>query len=200
MVNGEPGCRRGARRRAGRLPCDAGSRTPACIPDDDARRASSRKQSLGQTLQSSINEETLETRFVELVAARPWSSRAVCRLKSLIQHGSDRDLYRINAITFGTTHGVAEGESIDLLLHSAAVGIFTMDWLLLCPMCACIVESLRSLRSVGDHYLCPMCRCEYESALDEYIAVAFTVSPAVRTIAYHDVSSLNAEDYCLIAE
>jgi len=55
-----------------------------------------------------------------------------------------------------------------------------MDWLLLCPICACVVESFGSLKSVGDKYHCPMCRCDYESALDEFIAVTFTVSRTVR--------------------
>ena len=70
-----------------------------------------------------------------------------------------------------------------------------MDWLLLCPMCACVVESFDNLRGVDDHYHCPMCRCDYVSGLDEFIAVTFTVAPAVRPIAYHHRSALTAEDY-----
>ena len=32
-------------------------------------------------------------------------------------------------------------EAIDLLLHATAQGLFEMDWLLICPRCACAVES-----------------------------------------------------------
>jgi class 3 adenylate cyclase len=92
--------------------------------------------------------------------------------------------------------GIAEAEAIDLFLHATANGLFAMDWLLLCPMCACVVESLASLKGVGSHYQCPVCRGEYEAKLDEYIAVTFTVSPAVRGIAFHRPAELPAADYC----
>jgi Family of unknown function (DUF5939) len=71
-----------------------------------------------------------------------------------------------------------------------------MDWLLLCPMCACVVESFASLTNVGESYHCPMCRCDYESTLDEFIAVTFTVSHSVRSIVFHSRSNLSAVDYC----
>src|ERR1700723_3300554 len=63
-------------------------------------------------------------------------------------------------------------------------------------MCACVVESFASLKGVGDKYYCPMCRCDYESALDEFIAVTFTVSRAVRPIVFHSMQDVSAVDYC----
>lgn len=118
------------------------------------------------------------------------------RLESTIRHGSDRDLFRINPLAFGMRWGIAEAETIDLFVHASAVGLFEMDWLLLCPMCACVVESFGSLSVVNDKYHCPMCRCDYESALDEFIAVTFTVSRAVKSIVFHSLPDLSAVDYC----
>ena len=106
-----------------------------------------------------INEQLLEDRFAALEVARSWKPRVLSRLESLIRNGSDRDLYRINALAFGAKTGIAEAEAIDLLVHAAAIGLFEMDWLLLCPMCACVVESFRSLTGVNERYHCPMCRC-----------------------------------------
>jgi class 3 adenylate cyclase len=142
------------------------------------------------------NEGLFEQRFAALETARGWSPRVLSRLESAIRHGSDRDMFRINPLTFGARFGIAEPEAIDLFVHSSAVGLFEMDWLLLCPMCACVVESFGSLRGVGDKYYCPMCRCDYESALDEFIAVTFTVSRAVRPIVFHSMQDVSAVDYC----
>ena len=90
---------------------------------------------------------------------------------------------------------MAEAEAVDLFLHAAAVGLFAMDWLLLCPMCSCVVGSFGSLRAVDNHYHCSMCQTDYEAKLDDYIAVTFTVSPAIRRIAFHDPAALSARDY-----
>jgi hypothetical protein len=70
-----------------------------------------------------------------------------------------------------------------------------MDWNLFCPKCCCVVDSFRSLKSVHNHYHCAFCATDYEAALDEYIAVAFTISPEIRTISFHDPLQLTAGDY-----
>ena len=151
---------------------------------------------LDEMLTDPTNERLFEQRFAALETARGGSPRVLSRLESAIRHGSDRDLFRINPLAFGVRFGIAEAEAIDLFVHSSAVGLFEMDWLLLCPICACVVESFGNLKSVGDKYHCPMCRCDYESALDEFIAVTFTVSRAVRAIVFHSMQDVSATDYC----
>ena len=147
-------------------------------------------------LVDSTNEDVFELRFAALETARAWSPRVLSRLETAIRRGSDRSLFRINPLTFGRNLGIAEPEAIDLFVHASAAGLFEMDWLLLCPMCACVAESFSSLTSVEDKYYCPMCRCDYESTLDDFIAVTFTVSRAVRPIAFHSMKNMSATDYC----
>jgi class 3 adenylate cyclase len=145
-----------------------------------------------------VDEQLLEQRFAALEAARGWSPRVVSRLETLIRSGDDAALFRINPLQFASERRIPEPEAIDLLLHATAHGLLEMDWLLLCPMCACVVESLRNLQRVGNQYHCPMCRCDYESMLDEYIAVAFTVSPTIRPIIFHRPQELTAHDYYFV--
>src|SRR5262249_14396000 len=90
---------------------------------------------------------------------------------------------------------IAETEAIDLFLHGTAAGLFDMDWLLLCPMCSDVVDSFRSLTDLHSHYHCHLCQSDYEAALDDYIAVTFTVPPTVRRIRFHDPQTLSVEDY-----
>src|SRR5689334_13088828 len=142
-----------------------------------------------------IDEKKLEERLVALEAAKSWSPRVVSRLETLLRSGTDEALYRINPIQFATEKSIAEAEAIDLFLHACVAGLFDMDWLLVCPMCSDVVESFRSLRKLHTHFHCHLCQSDYDAALDDYIMVTFTVSPAVRGIRFHQPDALSAWDY-----
>src|SRR5262249_34338402 len=45
------------------------------------------------------------------------------------------------------------------------------------------------------HFHCHLCQSDYDAALDDYITVTFTVSPAVRSIRFHQPDALPAWDY-----
>ena len=142
-----------------------------------------------------IDEKKLEEGLVALEAAKSWSPRVVSRLEMLMRSGTDEELYRINPIQFATEKSIVEAEAIDLFLHACVAGLFDMDWMLVCPMCSDVVESFRSLRKMHTHFHCNLCQSDYDAALDDYITVMFTVSPAVRDIRFHNPGALSAWDY-----
>ncbi|MBR0753021.1 adenylate/guanylate cyclase domain-containing protein [Bradyrhizobium jicamae] len=142
-----------------------------------------------------IDEKKLEDRLVALEAVKAWSPRVVSRLEMLLRAGTDEALYRINPIQFAAEKSIAEAEAIDLFLHACVVGLFDMDWQLVCPMCSDVVESFRTLRKLHTHFHCHLCQTDYDAALDDFITVTFTVSPAVRSIRFHQPDALSAWDY-----
>ena len=145
-----------------------------------------------------INEKILDERLTALEAAKSWSPRVVSRLETLLRSGSDEALFRVNPIRFAGERGIAEAEAVDLFLHAALVGLFEMDWLLYCPMCSDVVANFRSLRGLESQYHCHLCQSDYEAALDDYIAVTFTVAPAVRRIRLHNPETLSVRDYAFV--
>ena len=100
-------------------------------------------------------------------------------------------LLRINPLKFAADKSVAEAESIDVFLHAASLGLFEMNWILLCPVCSGVIDSFRALKTLNSHCRCTNCRADFVAALDDMIAVTFTVHPAVRRIAYHDPETLS---------
>jgi class 3 adenylate cyclase len=143
---------------------------------------------------SAVNEPLLDERLAALEEARAWSPRLISKLESHIRTADDLALYRINAFSFAQERHLAENEIIDLFLHATSLGLFSMDWSLYCPQCCCVVESFRSLKSLHNHYHCAFCQVGFDAALDEYIAVGFTVSPNIRKIQFHDPEQLSAWD------
>jgi class 3 adenylate cyclase len=144
-----------------------------------------------------LNEQLLDERLASLEKARPWSPRLVSKLESHIRAAEDDGLFRINPFTFASDRGLPESEVIDLLLHASALGLFGLDWQLLCQQCSCIVESFHSLTDLHIHFHCNLCQTDYEASLDDYIAVTFTVSPEIRDIAFHHPEGLSPQDYFL---
>jgi class 3 adenylate cyclase len=124
-----------------------------------------------------------------------WSPRLVSRLESHIRSADDTGLLRINPLTFATEKGLGEEETIDLFLHASALGLFEMNWILICPICSCVIDSFRALKNLRSHCRCTHCHLDLMAALDDMIAITFTVNPAIRRIAYHDPQTLSAEDY-----
>jgi class 3 adenylate cyclase len=149
----------------------------------------------GRAMATLVDERMLDERLARLEAARPWSPRVVSRLEALIRTDDDAALFRINPFTFASQWDLDEGEAIDLFLHATAVGLFEMDWLLICPRCACAVESFARLRAVLRRFRCPECHNEYEAAMDDFIAIYFSVSPQICAIRYHHPETLDQFDY-----
>jgi class 3 adenylate cyclase len=145
-----------------------------------------------------VDERALDERLARLEAARSWSPRIVSRLEALIRAEDEEALFRVNPFTFANQRGLDDGEAIDLFLHAAALGLFEMDWLLICPRCACAVESFAGLRAVLRRYRCPECHNDYEAAMDDFIAIYFSVSPLIRAIRYHRPEALDPFDYMFV--
>lgn len=144
---------------------------------------------------ASINESLLDKFLGELEGARAWSPRMISKLESFIRTAEEYDLFRINPIQYATEKNMAESEAIDLFLHSARLGLFEMEWHLVCPGCGHVVESLRNMHRLHSSFICNQCAFEANVSLDDYIQVAFTISRSVRETSFHHPESLSAEDF-----
>jgi class 3 adenylate cyclase len=142
-----------------------------------------------------IDEKLLDERLAALETARPWSPRLISKLESHIRSADDAALFRINPLAFAADKAMPEAETVDLFLHASALGLLEMNWILICPYCSCVMESFRALKNLESHCRCTICHIDLVATLDDYVAVAFTVSPSVRRIAYHEPERLSVEDY-----
>jgi class 3 adenylate cyclase len=136
----------------------------------------------------------LQAQFVALKrTADPAVADAIARL---VESGEDHELNRINVLDFSRSRGLDEEQTISGFLHASRLGLFDLNWNVLCPGCGGVLDThdtLKSLRS--DDYHCGLCACGYEPSVDEQVEVAFTVSPKIRRIAAHDPNTLPLWEY-----
>jgi class 3 adenylate cyclase len=120
----------------------------------------------------------------------------VTAIEQLVRDGEDRHLVRVNVLAFASKRGLDEEKAISAFLHASRLGLFELNWNVLCPGCGGVLESSQQLRSVHkEAYDCALCSRAYEPTLDEMVEVAFTVSPRVRRIAAHDKHLLPVWEY-----
>jgi class 3 adenylate cyclase len=144
-----------------------------------------------------VKEKALAEKLAGLRKARSWKSKAVDRLAEHLRQGDDFSLFRVNPLKFAADKALPEVEVIDLFLHAAKGGLFQMEWNLVCPTCGDSVESFRTLSRMNSHFYCTVCDLNSEATLDDFIQVAFTISPEIREIAYHRPETLSIEEFHL---
>jgi class 3 adenylate cyclase len=130
-------------------------------------------------------------------ALRNAADATVCdAIETLVRDGADRELCRVNALTFAGKRNLDEEKTISGFLHASRLGLFELNWNVLCPGCGGVLDSTQQLKSVNkEAYNCALCSRAYEPTLDEMVEVGFTVSPRVRRIAAHDPHSLPPWEY-----
>jgi class 3 adenylate cyclase len=143
-----------------------------------------------------VNEESLEKALAAIESARSWSPRVVSKLEHHVRTAPDEQLFRLNPLTWASERGVDEYEAVDLFLHSAKVGLFNMDWNVICPCCGRVMRSLRELHGLQAQSTCTVCFRREQSTLDDYVQVTFTIAPVVRAIKFHDPETLSLDEFC----
>jgi class 3 adenylate cyclase len=123
-------------------------------------------------------------------------AEATTAIERLVRDGADRELNRINVLSFAAEAGLDEERTIATFLHAARLGLFDLSWNVLCPGCGGVLEAGATLKSVShEEYNCALCAAGYKPTLDEMVEVTFTVNPRVRRIAAHSPHELPPLEY-----
>ena len=113
--------------------------------------------------------------------------------RRFIEEAGDEALFRTSPLRYAEASGLEEREAIDLFLHATRAGILDFSWGVLCPGCMGFMTTTGGFRELSRTRYCSLCRVKVPVSVDDSIEVAFTVSPAVRRIRYHDSENLDLD-------
>ena len=117
-------------------------------------------------------------------------------IERAVRESPDRDLCRINPLSFAAMHGLDEEHAIAAFLHASRLGLFELSWNVLCPGCGGVLDATSTLKTINrEEYDCGLCAAGYTPTLDEMVEVTFTVSPRVRRIEAHSPDTLPEVEY-----
>ena len=135
-----------------------------------------------------------ETLFVALRQSA--DEDVVDMLERMVRDAPDHALNKMNAIDLAAKHGFDAERVIAALLNAVGLGMFEMTWNVMCPSCAGVLSSNKSLKTLDRaQYNCAFCAAGYETTLDDLVEVTFMVSPRLRKIAAHSPDQLSAAEY-----
>src|SRR5215470_1539282 len=135
-----------------------------------------------------------ETLFVALRQSA--DEHVVDMLERMVQDAPDHALNKMNAIDLAAKQGLDAERVIAALLNAVGLGMFEMTWNVMCPSCAGVLSSNKSLRTLDRaQYNCAFCAAGYETTLDDLVEVTFMVSPRLRKIAAHSPDQLSPAEY-----
>ena len=93
---------------------------------------------------------------------------------------------RINPFAFAEAAGLASETAVDIFVHGAKLGLFDLEWGMVCPMCGAITNSVARLDNVEEDVLfCALCARDAPSVLDDTVEVTFAYNPGAETFDMH---------------
>lgn len=136
---------------------------------------------------------TLPARLETLREISGYDAEIVQDFGAFIRTAPDEDLFRTTPYRYAQLTGLSEQQAIDLFLYATHCGIFEFNWGVLCTNCFAFVTSPGGLRSLQQRAHCDICAFEFEVTVDDNVEVAFTVSPQVRRIRFHDLNTVDLQ-------
>ncbi len=133
----------------------------------------------------------LTTRLDAVRANGEFAPEVIDQFAEFLNTASEEELYRMSPLRYGAAHALTEAQAIDLFLHATHTGILEFNWGLLCPSCGAFLTTASALKALTLNQKCELCQVVIPGSIDDSVEVAFTISPTVRKIRYHDTDALD---------
>ena len=93
---------------------------------------------------------------------------------------------RINPFEFAEAAGIGAETALDLFVHGAKLGMFDLEWGMICTLCGGITHSVAELDRVAEDTLhCSLCDKDVESVLDDTVEVSFAYAAPGAALDLH---------------
>ncbi|MEZ0368145.1 MAG: DUF5939 domain-containing protein [Candidatus Sericytochromatia bacterium] len=109
---------------------------------------------------------------------------AVTRFAEILASLDDWQLYRLSPLQLVREHGIELPLLLDLLLHSTRLGLFDLNWTVVCPGCGSIEYTFETINALKTGTVfCPTCNRDFAFVLDEQVEVSFSLHPGINDLS-----------------
>ncbi|WP_197454671.1 protein kinase domain-containing protein [Stieleria varia] len=126
---------------------------------------------------------------MDLLSEQGVSASVVDALTTMVTQWSEQELAQIRPLAAADRLKVDGADMIDACLLSAAHGILTLGWDVLCPTCRAPASRGSELSDIESHTHCQACDVDFRSNLGDAIEMVFRVHAEIR--------DANTGQYCI---
>jgi class 3 adenylate cyclase len=126
--------------------------------------------------------QRLEQRLSELARRGGLDLQVVEALGVFLAEASDQDVSRIRPLALAERLGVAPDALVAACFHAVPVGLLTLHWDLLCPLCRVPSAVRDTLRLLREHEHCEACGRDFGLDLGNSVEATFRVHPEIREV------------------
>lgn len=128
-------------------------------------------------------------RFLQELRQKPVNLTLIERLEQLLLTADDLALARIRPYALADYWQANRHEVLELCLWSTRLGLLTMQWEVLCPLCRGSKERYSTLQDFAADVHCDSCNIAFTANFAQFVELVFRPNPAVRQVVLND--------YCL---
>ncbi|PKL77154.1 MAG: hypothetical protein CVV27_06585 [Candidatus Melainabacteria bacterium HGW-Melainabacteria-1] len=138
----------------------------------------------------------LERKLLTLSQVPGISAEALSHFGEMLKQLDAWTLFRLNPIAVANMHGFDLKVLLDLLLHSSRIGLFDLNWTVVCPGCGSLEYTWPSINAlkVGTVH-CATCFMDVQFSLDEQVEVSFSLNPGICDLSAWVNPYANFENY-----
>jgi class 3 adenylate cyclase len=107
------------------------------------------------------------------------------RVAAAVAAVDDHVASRLRPYALADAWGSPRRDALETCLHGARLGLFDLQWDLLCPLCRGAKASATKLAEMPRGVHCDACNIEFDAGFDRSVEVTFRPNPAIRHIDGH---------------
>lgn len=111
-----------------------------------------------------------------------YSEKLIMLAGELIRYGHEAEIADIRPYALADRWKAGRTDVLKMMLQSTRLGLFNMEWQLICPNCRVSDTASDKLADIGATYHCDYCGIDYEVAFDRYVELCFAVHPEIRRV------------------
>jgi class 3 adenylate cyclase len=133
----------------------------------------------------------LDGRLHAIRTTEKFDAQTLAHFAEYIRSAPDEELYHMSPLRYAERMNLDTVTAVDLFLYATHAGILEFSWGAICPSCGAFLHKQSGLRWLHTNRQCFLCHLDTIPSPDEQIEVAFTVSPSVRAIRFHNMADLD---------
>jgi class 3 adenylate cyclase len=120
------------------------------------------------------------------LAAETGMPELAARLIATVAQSDDMAVARLRPYALADSWDAPRRDVLELCLRATRLGLFDLQWDVLCPLCRGVKEAIPRLGALNQQVHCETCNIDFTANFDRSVELTFCPSPAIRAVEHRE--------------